>query len=178
MDYHSVLMLKIERVNAKLHTEGIGRREGDVVWKVSMAGGRELYVLLLLEFQSRPDRWMAVRLLVYVGLLYQHLIREKRLLEGRLLPPVLPFVLYNGHRPWRAPETLDALIAAPKGSKLWAWQPRMRYYLLDESAWTQENLERRKSLVAVLFRLETCRRPEDLHEIVSDLIEPRHIVII
>ena len=50
---------------------------------------RQLYVYLLLEFQSDVDPWMAVRLLVYVGLLYQDLIRAGCLTPDGCLPPVL-----------------------------------------------------------------------------------------
>jgi hypothetical protein len=39
---------------------------------------------------------MALRMMVYVGLLYQDLIKEGPV-KG-LLPPILPIVLYNGNR--------------------------------------------------------------------------------
>ena len=54
-------------------SEELRPRADDVVWRVRW---REhwVYVYLLLEFQSEVDPWMAVRLLVYVGLLYQDLI--------------------------------------------------------------------------------------------------------
>ncbi len=65
--------------------------------------GQWLYVYLLIEFQSTVDRFMALRLMVYVGLLYQRLIDEKRIRPGGFLPPVLPIVLYNGTRRWSAP---------------------------------------------------------------------------
>ncbi len=42
------------------------------------------------------DPFMAVRVLVYTGLLYQDLIRRGALDEAGRLPPVLPVVLYNG----------------------------------------------------------------------------------
>ena len=35
---------------------------------------------LLIEFQSTVDAWMAVRVMTYVGLLYQDLIRQKQVL--------------------------------------------------------------------------------------------------
>jgi hypothetical protein len=47
---------------------------------------------------------MAVRILSYVGLLYQDLIRSGQLTASGQLPPVLPLVLYNGVRRWQAPE--------------------------------------------------------------------------
>ncbi len=48
-------------------------RHDDIIWRVRW-GDSWLYVYLLLEFQSTIDPFMAVRLMVYIGLLYQHLI--------------------------------------------------------------------------------------------------------
>ena len=47
-------------------SEGLRQRHDDVVWKVRL---REqwLYVYVVIEFQSEPDPFMALRLLVYVG---------------------------------------------------------------------------------------------------------------
>jgi hypothetical protein len=50
---------------------------------------------ILLEFQSTFDRLMAVRLLTYIGLLYEDLHRSKAIGPDDPLPPVLPIVLYN-----------------------------------------------------------------------------------
>ena len=58
-----------------------------MVWRVRLQG-RWLWVYLVLEFQSEPDSWMALRLLVYVGLLAQDLVRRGELVDGEsdLLP--------------------------------------------------------------------------------------------
>lgn len=45
--------------------------------------GAWLYLYLLLEFQSRSDRWLALRLMNYAGLLWQDLVRSKRRWSGR-----------------------------------------------------------------------------------------------
>ena len=37
-----------------------------IIWRVRVAG-EWLYVYLLIEFQSRIDPWMAVRVMVYTG---------------------------------------------------------------------------------------------------------------
>ncbi|HNC84037.1 MAG TPA: Rpn family recombination-promoting nuclease/putative transposase [Nitrospira sp.] len=68
-------------------------REDDIIWRVSW-GHRWLYLYLLIEFQSTVDRHMAVRLITYVGLLYQDLRRTGRIGSTDRLPPVLPIVLY------------------------------------------------------------------------------------
>ncbi|HAB08131.1 MAG TPA: transposase, partial [Alcanivorax sp.] len=45
-------------------------RHGDAVWRIRW-GEEWLYVYLLLEFQSSVDRFMALRIMVYTGLLHQ-----------------------------------------------------------------------------------------------------------
>ena len=86
----------------------------DIVWRVRL--GREwLYVYLLIEFQSSIDPYMAVRILAYVGLLYQDIIRAGGFTAERNLPPVLPVVLDNGKPRWNAAQDVSDLIAAAPG---------------------------------------------------------------
>jgi hypothetical protein len=59
---------------------------------------------------------------------------------------------------WKAPTQIRKLIALSPDSVLWPWQPQVRYHLLDLGAFPGDELARRRSLAAVLFRLE--RRPE------------------
>jgi predicted transposase YdaD len=130
----------MERVNAKFHAEDGERRESDVVWRIPLKAGGDAYLLLLLEFQSTQDRWMALRVMVYAGLLWQQIIRERRLTPEGRLPPVFPLVIYNGDTNWTTPASLHALIGLPEGSPLWRWQPDMRYDILDEGAFAEADL--------------------------------------
>lgn len=85
----------MERVSAKFHASGGERRDSDVIWRIPRRDGGDAYLLLLLEFQSSVDRWMALRVLVYAGLLWQQIVQEKRLPQDGRLPPIFPVVLYN-----------------------------------------------------------------------------------
>ncbi len=76
----------LEKVSGSYVTDDLREREDDIIWRVRR-GQDWLYVYLLLEFQSTIDRFMAVRMLVYVGLLYQDLIRSGQLTAGGCLPP-------------------------------------------------------------------------------------------
>jgi hypothetical protein len=133
--------------------------------------GRDwLYVYLLLEFQSTIDHFMAVRILVYLGLLYQDLIRSDQLTVDGRLPPVLPLVLYNGAKPWDAPQEIGELIVeAPTG--LERYRPQLRYFLLDEGRFSDTELAPLKNLAAALFRLEGSRTPQDVEQVLSALVE-------
>ena len=160
----------MERINAKFHAETGERREGDVVWRIPMRGGRDAYILMLLEFQSSPERWMALRVMVYVGLLWQHLIREGRIAAGGLLPPVLPIVIYNGDPRWAMPLSLHELIDLSAESPFWPWQPALRYHIIDEGAYPAAELAGRGSLAALLFRLEHCHDPDQIVPLIDAVI--------
>ena len=147
------------RENATFHAGTGDRRESDMVWRVPRRDGGDTYLLLLLEFQSTSDHWMALRVLVYAGLLWQHLVNEKRLPPDGRLPPILPVVLYNGDRRWAAPLALHELVGLQGDSPLWQWQPGMRYQIVDEGAFPEDDLAGRDALLALLFRLESSPDP-------------------
>ncbi len=162
----------LQRVNPKFHSgrRSARRREGDVIWRLPTREGSDIYLYLLIEFQSESDGWMAVRTQVYQGLLWQQVIDERKLEAGARLPPLLLLVLYNGERRWKAATTTDELIALSPDSALWPWQPRVRYYLLDMGAFPRGELARRSSLVALLFRLEQRHSPGGLKELLNEVI--------
>ncbi len=124
----------MELVSTKLHSRKGTRREADVIWRLPMLDGSDVYLHLLFEFQSRIDWWMPVRTQVYTGLTWQAIVKERKLKSGDKLPPVLAIVLYNADPRWEAPTTVSDLISLPEGSPLWAWQPQARYHLIDEGA--------------------------------------------
>jgi hypothetical protein len=141
-----------ERVNGAFVNDSPAERHGDMVWRVRLADDW-LFVFLLLEFQSRSDRWMALRMQVYVGLLYQDLIKRHDIAILDKLPPVLPLVLYNGVAAWNAETDLaELLMTSPDG--LAAFQPAQRYVLIDQHALDPAALVQQKNLVAALFQLE------------------------
>src|SRR5262245_37331199 len=90
-----------EKVDASFVSKRRKKRESDIIWKFRRFDSEApVYVYVLLEHQSRPDRFMAVRLMTYVGLFYESLIKQQKLLPSGLLPQVIPLVLYNGVGAW------------------------------------------------------------------------------
>ena len=122
----------LQKVNSSYVHETDQQRIGDVVWRLRLKdGGGWVYMYLLLELQSTVDRYMALRMMVYVGLLYQDLIKQEQFDPDGLLPPIFPAVIYNGKRPWSAPLSLRELIA-PVPEQLRLWLPNISYFVLDE----------------------------------------------
>jgi len=153
--------------------------EQDMVWRVRWrpfrdgtdpAVGPGLYVYLLLEFQSRIDKLMALRMLNYLSLLYLDLVKQGELTDSGKLPPVLPIVLYNGPRRWSAPREVGELIEEVPGG-LTAYRPSLKYLLLDEGEQTEAGRELSGNLAAALFRLEHTRDAGEVGGIVGSLAE-------
>ena len=159
----------LEKLNSNYTSDKLRKREDDLVWKLR-CGEEWIYVCLLLEFQSTDDHFMAVRILTYVGLLYQDIIRSEGLKPDDKLPPVLPIVLYNGARPWQSPVDIGSLIhPAPAG---WEnYRPQVRYLLLDEGRYDAGYLDSLDNLVAALFQLENSRTKEDIQAVLLKLID-------
>ena len=159
----------LQKVSGSYVSDDLRDREDDIIWRVRW-GQEWLYVYLLLEFQSTVDAWMAVRIQTYVGLLYQDLIRTHQLTSERLLPPILPIVLYNGEQAWTAQSDVYDLVK-PVPGLLADYRPRQRYLLLDEVRVAEAGNLPGRNLSAAQFRLEVSRAPAEVLEVLKALIE-------
>ncbi len=166
---HEVDFTTLERVSGSYVSDDLRDREDDMVWRVRW-GADWLYIYLLLEFQATVDRYMALRLMVYIGLLYQSLIQARQLPPAGKLPPVVPIVLYNGRRRWMAPRDVATLIEAIPGG-LAHYRPRLRYALLEERRYTERELAPLHNMVAALMRLENSRDPADIQQVLQALVD-------
>lgn len=159
----------LQRVNASFVAAELKGREGDLLWKLSLRDGSPIYVYLLIEHQSQVDRFMAVRLMTYIGLLYQALIKEGLLTPDGRLPLVIPIVLYNGEAEWRAPQELADLIERLDEAAE-AYVPRLRYRVIDEGRFSLGDLASRHSIAAQIFWLEQNQEPRDVPRGVGRLV--------
>ncbi|AGX86601.1 transposase-like protein [Candidatus Symbiobacter mobilis CR] len=113
---------------------------------------------------------MALRMLVYLGLLYQDLIRRGEVLPNGRLPPVLPIVLYNGAARWTAATEFSELIP-PVPGLVEKFKPKFQYLLIAKNHYTENTLPPVKNFVAALFRLEQVSSPEALLPLIASLQE-------
>ena len=144
LDFSTLAKLPAEWV-----TGDFRRRHGDQVWRIRFKGaapdsGAGAWLLLLVEFQSRDDPDMALRVLGYVVELYRDLEARGVVRPGTRRPPVLPVVIHNGVSPWRAPTELAELIALPElpaaaRRDLQTLQPSQRLHVVDFPAHRQED---------------------------------------
>ena len=158
----------LERVNGSYVSDDLREREDDIIWKVRF-GSNWIYVYLLIEFQSTVDKYMALRIMTYLGLLYQDLQKTDNLPPEGKLPPVLPLVLYNGKKRWKSAKNITELIQNITGD-LAKYQPACQYLLLEENQFSTKDLPAH-NLVSAIFELEKSQYPEDIREVVKNLVE-------
>ena len=109
-------------------TKELRQRHDDIIWRVRWKD-TYCYLYLLMEFQSTIDPFMAVRVLVYSGLLWEDLIATGVIKQGDKLPPIFPLVLYNGEQKWAAPQNVSELLTdIPNGLRI--YQPSQKFFLL------------------------------------------------
>ena len=145
LDFSTLAKLPAEWVTAHFR-----RRHGDQVWRIRFReaaedAGAGAWLFLLLEFQSRADTDMALRVLGYVVELYRNLEAQGVVRPGTRRPPVLPVVIHNGESPWSAPVQVADLIALPRVPEqvrrdLRAVQPSQRLHVVDFPRHRQEDL--------------------------------------
>jgi len=139
---------RMEPYKTKFVTEAYARRESDVIWKV-LFQGKDVYLFLLIEFQSTVDRRMPIRLLRYIAEFYDSLPGKR---AGDLYPAVFPIVLYNGSAKWTAKTDFAELIESTIPS---VYVPNFHYYVIEERSFSSSTLLEMRNLVSLLFYAET-----------------------
>jgi len=160
---HEIDFNSLERLEKSFVSEDFVERESDIIYKASFRGC-DLYFYILIEFQSKVDRFMSLRMLHYICEFYEDMRRNN---NARILPAVFPLMLYNGKNRWTAPEEIATLIeqTIPGG-----FIPRFRYFKIAENEFDTEFLCRLNNAVGALFLAENCR-PEKLEARIDDIVQ-------
>ncbi|MCQ1539457.1 transposase [Methanocalculus taiwanensis] len=152
----------LKRCNGSYVTDDLREREDDLIWSVRY-GDRTLVIYLLIEFQSTPDPTMPIRIMSYMALLWQDLIRTGQISSSKSLPGIIPVVLYNGESPWNIPDDIGASILMP--DPVLRFKPSVQYLVVDELRLSVHHLVEVRNLAASLFGLEQSSKSEDLFEL-------------
>ena len=156
----------IEKVNKSFISESYKERESDLVLKLNLKG-REAYIYFLIEFQSTPDKFMALRTLTYILLFYDDLINQKQIKDK--LPPVFPIILYTGNETYTSAVCIEDLIELPY-KRLMEYIPKFKYYkiaLNEIDKGIYGKLISLDNIVAACFNLITAGTDEEAKQAIK-----------
>jgi predicted transposase/invertase (TIGR01784 family) len=139
-------------------------RESDLLYRIRH-GGRRYYIYILLEFQSTVDKFIPLRMGLYILMLYDHLYHNSR--RG-LLPNVFPLLLYSGKKPWTSSLNLRDLIATNIPAR---YVPSLEYYPIIGRNVSDKYLERLHNLVAAVIYMEKQRNEDGLRNALERVID-------
>ncbi len=147
---HSLDFDTSEPLDKSFISEHYKETESDLIFKIQ-GHDREVYIYILIEFQSTVDKFMALRVLNYITNFYMDYIANNN--DVKKLPAVFPIVLYNGVAPWTAPVNLSELIE--QTPPLGRFALDFEYFLIAENEFSKEALLKIRNIVAILFLAES-----------------------
>ena len=147
---HSLDFDTCEPLDKSFISEHYKETESDLIYKIQFHD-REVYIYILIEFQSTVDPFMALRVLNYITNFYMDFLVNNSGVNK--LPAVFPIVLYNGAAPWTAPVNLSTLIE--QTPPLGAFGLDFQYFLIAENRYSQEALLNIRNIVSTLFLAES-----------------------
>jgi len=110
--------------------EDLRASEADFLYEVERVSHEDsIWLYVLLEHQSTPDRWMRFRLLKYCCRIWDQSFREQP--DQRELRVIVPLVLYQGERSWSYSSEFADLFA--ESVRDWPGVPRFSHRLIDQS---------------------------------------------
>ena len=153
-------------------TDEFLQRESDIIYRVEL-NKKDIYIYILLEFQSTVDKTIPVRMLLYLIQFYDLLLRNSR--KGKL-PSVFPLLIYNGQDDWTIPSNIIDLIDRRIPEK---YIPSFEYYSIIEKEIPDKVLLKIHNLASAIIYLEKINDEKKLREAVDkvvDLIEKENII--
>ena len=133
----------LELVAPSFVFDNFKRREADIIYRVKV-DRKDVYIYVITEFQSTVDKSIPVRLLLYIFMLYDLLLRNGH--KGKL-PVVFPIVLYTGTNPWTIPDNINELI---EHGVLLEYIPSFKYYCLEERNISEEQAKQLEGVYAAI----------------------------
>jgi predicted transposase/invertase (TIGR01784 family) len=157
----------IKKLNTSFVSEEFKNRESDVIYEIK-SHGKTNYIYLLIEFQSNVDRFMALRMASYVFQFHQEVQDTTKCKD---LQPLFPILLYNGDKPWNAPETFRELLSPSEIPE--KYLPDFRYYKIAINEIPKRHLVKLRNALATVFYIEnsTPREIEQNHEELIGLLK-------
>ena len=144
---------RAETVEKTFVSDHYKETESDLIYRLPY-GDDEIYIYVLLEFQSTVDRWMVVRMLNYITNFYMDWVKAHP--DAKKLPAIFPILLYNGDAQWTAATQMAEVMESQP--ELGEYAIGFRYFKIAENEYSQEQLLSIQNIVSTLFLAES--RPD------------------
>lgn len=148
-------------------------RDSDTVKKIHLKNQGEmdtLYLITLIEHQTKVDYDMSFRILRYIVLILTDYAAEAEkkqagctALKGFRYPPVLPIVFYDGDRNWTAAKNFQERTAL--SDLLGEYIPNFQYLVVPLSRYSNQELIEKEDELSLIMLIDKLRSSAEFHEL-------------
>jgi predicted transposase/invertase (TIGR01784 family) len=145
-------------------------RESDVVKRINLRGREPLFIVALVEHESKVNFRMPFKILQYICLILDAYEKEANKQDPGCIhrkdfryPPVLPIVFYNGESPWTAEKNFHNRTLL--NNVFEKYIPQFEYELVDLRRYDFDEITRFQNTLSLLMlidrtRLSTGEKPD------------------
>jgi hypothetical protein len=128
----------LKQLDRSFVDEALRGTEADFLYQVEHASGNDsVWLYVLVEHQSAPDKWLRFRLLRYCCRIWE--MNRDQQPELSELWPIVPLVFYQGRDRWTYTTELAELFA--ESVRDWPGVPRFSHELVDQSGIEPDAIE-------------------------------------
>jgi predicted transposase/invertase (TIGR01784 family) len=127
----------VELMSDSFVDESVDEHLSDKMIRVRLKGFGEIFIYILLEHKSSPDKWVALQLLRYLVQFWEKMRRD----GVKRLPFVFPMVFYHGKNHWNYSRKFSSLFEMKLWSEFREFLPEFEYHLSDTSRIGDEELK-------------------------------------
>ncbi len=146
--------------------KALRNRKSDILYQTTIAD-RKGYFYLHLEHQRKSDQEMALRIIIYMANIWDR--HKKQYPTEKVIPLIIPMVLYQGKSNWTAVSSLHELLQVP--DYLESYIPQFSYILTDLTNISDEEI---KGEIFVRLALQIMKDVDspNLMQILEDKLAP------
>ena len=163
----------LKRIDTTFISQEYDKIESDIIYSVKFKNKKEIYIYVLLEFQSSVDKFMPVRCLNYITSFYLKMIKEKG--KKILLPPIFPLVLYNGDKKWEHSNKIADFIE--NNSVLGKYGINFDIFMIKENEYSVKDLMEIGNVVSTLFMTDVNYDIDIIHKEIQKILDKNGITI-
>jgi predicted transposase/invertase (TIGR01784 family) len=122
-------LTSLEIVKESFVDEELRQYFSDLLLRVKLKRGGEVFIYILLEHKSTPDDLVALQLLIYLAQIWRPNLRIKT----KPLPLVFPVVFYHGEEDWDVSQSFNALFDFTGLESLREYAVEFKHHVCDVS---------------------------------------------
>jgi hypothetical protein len=158
----------IEDVTERLISLISEQKDGDTIKRVNLKGNTPLFVITIVEHESKVNFRAPFKMLLYIALIldaYEKEVNKDTPIthtKNFKYPPVIPIVFYDGEDEWTA--EMNFLHRTEMNDIFEKYVPKFEYELISLKKYSFEDLANFNNIVSLFMMVDKMKNPETFNE--------------